>query len=155
MRRLLALCIALATFAPVAAAALQAPKAVCLQWTSDGDPNDTVTMDFVLKAQGSIKTLDLNDGPVKLRFYSIHGISGRGMLPGIYFPTISGTVTGSSTLEELNLGLLFISDEGTFTFRAVLDPAVPGGPMRRIAPNGTITEGSFAALDCRTATIDD
>ena len=152
----LIVCSALAILAPVAASAASVPKAICLAWTSDADPNDTVTMDFVLKAQGSIRTLDQDDGAVKLRFYSIHGISGLGMLPGTYFPTISGTATASSRFPLLlDAGLLYSTDEGTYTFRAQLDGTVPGGPMRRIAPNGTITEGSFVPIDCRTVTIDD
>ena len=153
---LLRLCSALALIAPIPASAAQAPKQICLEWTNDGDANDTVTMDFVLKAQGSIKTLDQGDGAVKLRFYSIHGISGLGMLPGTYFPTISGTATASSRFPLLlDAGLLYSTDEGTYTFRAQLDGTVPGGPMRRIAPNGTITDGSFVPIDCRIVTIDD
>jgi hypothetical protein len=152
----LVLCSALAIFAPAAAFAASVPKAICLRWTSDGDANDTVTMDFVLKAQGSLKTLDQGDGPVKLRFYSIHGMAGLGMLPGTYFPVISGTATASSRFPLLlNAGLLYVTDEGTYTFRVQLDGTVPGGPMRRIASDGTITEGSFTPIDCRTVTIDD
>jgi hypothetical protein len=156
--RRFALALAVLALVPAAAAeAAKVPKALCLTWTNQGDANDTVTMDFVLRPAGSLKTQDIGTGDVKYKFYAFHGISGLGTIPGGTFPNLAGTGSTRNTSSSLLMSILYITNVGTYTFRASydLEDTTPGGTMTRIAPNGTATTGDWVGIDCAGETIDD
>jgi hypothetical protein len=141
---------------PASALAAKVPKALCLTWQSNLIQGDNITLDVVIRpVQGRFETRDVTTGRVAYKLYSLHGLAGMGSgLPGPSFPTIGGSAILRTDSEELNLGILLISDVGTYTFRGLYPLAGGAAPMRRIAPDGVTSEGEVTEIDCSGETVE-
>ena len=140
---------------PASALAAKVPKALCLTWQSNSIQGDNLTLDVVLRpVQGKFETRDVSGGRVAYKLYSLHGLAGMGdNLPG-EFPTVGGSANLRTDSEELNLGILLITDFGTYTFRGQYPLAGGPAPMRRIAPDGVTSEGGVTEIDCAGETVE-